>query len=261
MIGIFDSGIGGLSVLSDAIKNLPNENFVYFGDFENAPYGIKTKKEVIEFSKNICDFLIKEHDVKAIVIACNTATSAAIKILREKYSIPIIGMEPAIKPAIETRDSEKIGVLATEMTLKEDKFNTLVKSLKKNKKIIKIPCSPLVNLIENMDFDSKKLEEIFHTCIEPVRPLDGLVLGCTHFLFIKDYLENKYNHEFEIYDGNLGTIRHLKWRLEKLNLKTKYSSDGSYIITGSGHKRKINQAKEIFKYYHEERIPWTTLSE
>ena len=126
-IGIFDSGLGGISVLYEIHKLLPNESIVYYGDSGNAPYGVKSKEVVYELSKNICDYLIENEGVKAIVIACNTATSAAVDKLRGQYNIPIIGMEPAIKPAI-VGTKGAIVVLATEMTLKEEKFNNLLHS-------------------------------------------------------------------------------------------------------------------------------------
>jgi glutamate racemase len=126
-IGVFDSGLGGLSVLATLQKLLPNESYIYVGDSKNAPYGTKSKEEVLELSRQICNQLVSL-DVKAIVIACNTATSAAVNQLREEYDIPIIGMEPAVKPALR-QSKGKVAVLATEMTLKEEKFQKLIESL------------------------------------------------------------------------------------------------------------------------------------
>ena len=121
-VGFFDSGVGGISVLKEAIKLLPKENFVYFGDSKNAPYGTKKVEEVIELSFNAVDFLLN-HEVKAIVVACNTATSAAIDPLRLRYmNVPIIGIEPALKPAVELNKQGKIIIMATPMTLSENKF-------------------------------------------------------------------------------------------------------------------------------------------
>jgi len=125
-IGFIDSGVGGVSVLKEAVKLLPNENYIYFGDSKNAPYGIKSVKEVQKLTFDACEFLIN-HNAKALVIACNTATSAAINELRKKYkSIPVIGIEPALKPAVELNRKGKIIVMATPMTLAEKKFNELM---------------------------------------------------------------------------------------------------------------------------------------
>jgi len=254
MIGIFDSGMGGLTVLADAIKMLPKEDFIYYGDFENAPYGIKTKKEVLLLSENICDILINKYQVKAIVIACNTATSAAITELRKKYSVPIIGMEPAVKPAIKLNRGKKIAVMATEMTLKEKKFNRLINQFKIRDKIIKVPCSPLVELIEKVKFDKVAIDEIMSDCIESIESIESIVLGCTHFVFIKNYLEEKYNGQIKIFDGNLGTLMNLKNRLSKNDLYSTSKNGQKITITGSGTQEKIEISKKIFKSYCEGRI-------
>ncbi|MEA1975961.1 MAG: glutamate racemase, partial [Bacillota bacterium] len=182
MIGIFDSGMGGLTVLKTALDILPNEDFVYLGDSNNAPYGIKSKEKVIELSDNICEMFINKYDVKAIVIACNTATSVAVDILRKKYNIPIIGMEPAIKPAIENNNGGKIVVLATEMTLKEKKFNDLITQYNQNNIITKVPCTKLVEIVENIDFNEIRLNHIIDECLENVDNIESIVLGCTHFI-------------------------------------------------------------------------------
>ena len=254
MIGIFDSGMGGLTVLADAMKMLPNESFVYYGDFENAPYGIKTKQEVLRLSENICEILINKYHVKAIVIACNTATSAAVKILRKKYSVPIIGMEPAVKPAIQLNHGKKIAVMATEMTLKERKFNQLINRFENRNKIIKVPCSPLVDQIETVDFDQLSLDQIIDECIPTIDSIESIVLGCTHFVFIKEYLEDKYENKIRIFDGNIGTIKNLINRLTKNNLNNVTDEKQEILIIGSGSQEKIELSKKIFNRYCKGRI-------
>ena len=145
-IGVFDSGVGGISVLKEAVKLLPKEDFIYFGDSKNAPYGTKKVEEVIELSFTAVDFLLK-HGVKAVVVACNTATSAAIESLRQKYiDIPIIGIEPALKPAVELNKRGKIIIMATPMTLLENKFQSLMKTYEKEIDIETLPCVGLVEL-------------------------------------------------------------------------------------------------------------------
>lgn len=254
MIGIFDSGMGGLTVLADAMKMLPKESFVYYGDFENAPYGIKTKQEVLRLSENICEILINKYHVKAIVIACNTATSAAVTNLRNKYSIPIIGMEPAVKPAVEINNGKKIAVMATEMTLKERKFNQLINRFENRNRIIKVPCSPLVEQIETVDFDRLSLDKIINECIPTIDSIESIVLGCTHFVFIKDYLNDKYEGKIRIFDGNIGTIRNLTKRLVKNNLNNITDKTQEVLIIGSGSQEKIELSKKIFNRYCKGRV-------
>lgn len=254
MIGIFDSGMGGLTVLSDAMKMLPNESFIYYGDFENAPYGIKTKAEVLKLSENICEILINKYNVKAIVIACNTATSAAVTDLRKKYSIPIIGMEPAVKPAIQLNKGKKIAVMATEMTLKERKFNQLINRFENRNRIIKVPCSPLVQRIETVDFDQLSLDQIINKCIPAIDSIESIVLGCTHFIFIKEYLKDKYNDQIRIFDGNIGTIKNLMNRLIKNNLNNTTNENQEILIIGSGSQEKIELSKRIFNRYCKGRV-------
>jgi len=254
MIGIFDSGMGGLTVLADAMKMLPNESFIYYGDFENAPYGVKTKNEVVNLSENICEILINKYHVKAIVIACNTATSAAVTNLRKKYSVPIIGMEPAVKPAIVLNEGKKIAVMATEMTLKERKFNQLINRFENRNRIVKVPCSPLVEQIETVDFDQVSLDQIINECIPTIDSIESIVLGCTHFIFIKEYLNDKYEGQVRIFDGNIGTIKNLTNRLIKNNLNSTTNKKQEILITGSGSQEKIELSKKIFNRYCKGRV-------
>ena len=251
MIGIFDSGMGGLTVLKDAHELLPNEDFIYFGDSKNAPYGVKTKNEVIKLSDNICQMFIEKYNVKAIVIACNTATSAAVNILRKKYDIPIIGMEPAIKPAIVDNGGGKIIVMATEMTLKERKFNNLIKKFRDNN-IIKVPCSELVDVIEDGNFEKKNLNRIIEECLNDIENIESIVLGCTHFIFIKNLLNKKFKNKIKIFDGNIGTIKNLKRILIKNETITNTNDIGTVLIENSGEIEILNKSKEIFKNYVKE---------
>lgn len=209
-IGIFDSGLGGLSVLKSIKAYLPYESIIYVGDSLNAPYGSKTKEEVYYLSKKICDQFLLE-DVKAIVIACNTATSAAADRLRELYSVPIIGMEPAIKPALNKVEG-RIYVFATEMTLKEEKFNALVDKLDQEHRIIKCPAPEWVEVVEN-SFENELLvrEAIANKLSQyDISSNDGIVLGCTHFIFLRKYIEEYLGKDVEIFDGNMGTALQLK---------------------------------------------------
>lgn len=249
-IGIFDSGMGGLTVLAQAVTMLPNENFIYYGDSKHAPYGIKSKAEVIQLSMNICDYLIHEKQVKVIIVACNTATSAAINELRKKYNIPIIGMEPAIKPALEALTTKNIGVMATEMTLKERKFNTLVKKFDAEDKIYKIPCSTLVEVIEAGTIKGKVLQTTLNHCFQTIdlETIESIVLGCTHFLFAKKEMVKLLKRDIKLFDGNEGTIRYLKSVLATKGI-LKTEGTGSVIIMNSAGQETLEQSKTLYQHY------------
>lgn len=218
-IGIFDSGLGGISVLKELKKHMHNEHFIYYGDSAFAPYGIKKKQEIIERCIYICDLLIKKN-VKAIVIACNTATSVAAPLLRERYKIPIIGMEPALKVAAHDKKNQNIIVMATPLTLKEKKFEDLLSHYNNDNTIIQIPCPELVRILENDELDNKeKVVNQLYTYYRDVntKEVNSIVLGCTHFIFYRKYFEEYFKH-INIIDGNLGTSLHLKHILEEKQL-------------------------------------------
>ena len=180
-IGVFDSGLGGLSVLKTIHEVLPYENLVYYGDSLHAPYGVKSKEEVFLLSKVICDYFV-ELGCKAIVIACNTATSAAVTRLRALFDIPIIGMEPAVKPAF-TQTEGQVAVLATEMTLKEEKFNALIRELNADQRISKFPAPEWVTCVENYFADHEYVQNCVNTFLdEHLKNAETLVLGCTHYI-------------------------------------------------------------------------------
>ena len=219
-IGVFDSGLGGISVLRDLKKLMPNEDFIYFGDSAYAPYGIKTKDEITKRCVEIIDFFI-EKGVKAVVIACNTATSASANYLRKKYKdLPIIGMEPALKVATQGVKNNNIVVMATPLTLKEKKFETLMHKFRGNNKVVKMPCPKLVEIVENDLLDDEttvvnQLKDYYKNV--NVDNLDSVVLGCTHFIFYKDYLNEFLPETAHLVDGNMGTCKHVKEILEPVS--------------------------------------------
>lgn len=232
-IGVFDSGLGGLSVLKTIHEVLPFENLVYYGDSLNAPYGVKSKEAVFQLSKTICDYFVKL-GCKAIVIACNTATSAAITRLRGLYDIPIIGMEPAVKPAFMHTEGQ-VAVLATEMTLKEDKFNRLIDQLNVSDRIIRCPAPEWVTCVENHFSDLEYVQRCVETFLEKyLKNAETLVLGCTHFIFLKPYIEAFYQGQVKMFDGNLGTAVHLKHALESMDiLNTERDHKGHILVYNS----------------------------
>lgn len=246
-IGVFDSGLGGLSVLHTIRQIMPNESLIYIGDSGNAPYGTKEKSEVLNLSKKVCDILVSK-DVKAIVIACNTATSAAVNELRRAYDIPIIGMEPAIKPALRQTEG-KVLVLATEMTLKEEKFQQLVDSLEEGYRIIKMPAPEWVGLVENhmseSDYVKKEVEGFLDKVTDKI---DAVVLGCTHFIFLKSYIKAYYKEQVEIFDGNMGTALQLKNLLESHKWLNDKSEVGSIEIINTKSDVFVEKSYEMFDW-------------
>ena len=209
-IGIFDSGVGGITVLHEAMTKLPNELFLYYADSANVPYGTKPSelvKSYIDRSvEQMCQF-----NLKALVLACNTATSLSVSDLREKYDFPIIGMEPAIKPALLLADNRKVLVLGTTITLREEKFERLANHLDVHSQIEKLAMDRLVDFAEEFDFDSNKLMAYIRNTFSDISwdEYHAIVLGCTHFIYYKDLLKNIAGSHIEIFDGNEGTIQQL----------------------------------------------------
>lgn len=210
-IGFFDSGVGGLSVLHTARQILPPQQYIYFADSKNAPYGTKSKKEVKKLTINAVDFLHKK-EIDALVIACNTATSVAIEKLRKEFDFPIIGMEPAIKPAIEKSKTKKVLLVATALTLKEKKLHQLLDQLNATQKVDGIALPDLILFAEKMEWKSPKVFNYLEKRLKNIswKNYSSIVLGCTHFLFFRTHFRKIIPPHIEIIDGNLGTILHLK---------------------------------------------------
>lgn len=251
-IGVFDSGVGGVSFLKQAIKILPFENFIYFGDNLNAPYGSKTEAEIQELSLACADFLYKK-DVKAIVIACNTATSASVKMMRKKYNLPVISIEPAVKPALENAESGKVVVLATRGTIALKRYHTLLNRLDAEEKVINIPCEGLVGLIEKGDLDSEEINQYIDNVFLPHKSdsIDAVVLGCTHYSFIRDsidrYLLKNIRGKKQIFDGNTGTVNQLKRVLEDRGIMNLSDIKGNINFYSSGGIKYVKLMERLFK--------------
>ena len=187
-IAVFDSGVGGVSVLRELVKLMPNENFYYFGDSANAPYGLKTTNQVWNLTVSAARKLFDEQDAKALVVACNTATAAAIKTLREEYSIPFIGMEPAIKPAAQLTKTGIVGVLATAGTLKAEKYKDTRGKYADDATVVEHVGQGFVELVESGQTTGAKAEAVVIESIEPLLDAgaDTIVLGCTHYPFLSE---------------------------------------------------------------------------
>ena len=232
-IGVFDSGIGGLTVLNKIIEILPNEKYIYFADTDNVPYGTKPKEEVKEYINKAVEFLISKN-VKAIVIACNTATSIAVKELREKYTIPIIGIEPAAKPAVENRGEKRVLIMATPTTIKEEKLKYLLEELHANEYVDLIAMPKLVEFAENMDFESDNVKDYIQEQLKQydLNSYSELVLGCTHFPFFRDVLSEIFPKDTQIIDGSTGVANRLKNVLQEKDLLGNNKLEIEYYYSG-----------------------------
>ncbi len=247
-IALVDSGVGGISVLRHLCELLPHENYIYFGDSKNAPYGTKDKSEVLGIMRENLDALRKK-GIKALVIACNTATSAAAKALRaENPDLPIIGIEPAIKPPAYELDCPRVLVMATPLTLREEKFISLVERYSDREEIIPLPCEGLVELIESGELDSPELEAYIKALLEPYRyeKIDALVLGCTHYPHVKDIISLHISPNVRIYDGGLGTAMQTKRVLSEMGLLNPCDECGKVeILNSSNDERLIALSKKL----------------
>ena len=233
LIGVMDSGFGGLSVLSELAREYPSADYIYYGDLLNSPYGEKNKDRVLKLTEDVIQYFIHEK-VDGILIACNTATSAAALELRSRYSLPIFGMEPAIKPAILENKEKKIAVFATGLTLKEEKFSRLEKSLGAGNVIIPIACDGLAGLIDREDIVS--CNEFLSPILEDLseRGVNIFVLGCTHYLLIRQLFYSKDKNVI-LYDGNQGTINHIG---QSLSLPTNLDRETriDLVLNGGGEE-------------------------
>jgi glutamate racemase len=250
-IGFFDSGIGGVTVLNEALKILPHEDYIYYADTKNVPYGQKPKEEVRKHVFDAVEFIVKQH-VKAIVIACNTATSVAIKDLRAEYNIPVIGMEPAVKPAIEkSRTSEgRVLVTATALTLREEKLHNMITKLD-NEHIVDLLALPeLVSFAEKMEFGEQAVLPYLKEQLSKydLGRYETVVLGCTHFSYYKDMFRRLFPSDTNVIDGNMGTVKNLKRILEESHSLNE--GRGNIVFYRSGSKadqEDLDQYGKLFK--------------
>jgi len=235
-IGIFDSGMGGLSLVRSVLEVLPSESLIYFGDTAHMPYGRKSLDEVRAFSLSIARYLISQ-GVKALVIACNTATAAAINLLRQEFpNVPILGMEPALKPAVAASKSKVIAVLATQVTFRSPRYAELMDRFGYDVKVLEDPCVGLVERIESGDLDSPVMEAFLRSILEPMlaRGADTIVLGCTHYPFVRPCIEKIVGKSVQIIDPAPAVANHLHYRLSQFDLLNPGIATPSYRFLASG---------------------------
>lgn len=249
-IGFFDSGLGGISVLKGTMALLPGEDYVYYGDSANAPYGVKTVEQVQQLSRQAAELLL-EHGAKAIVIACNTATSAAAAMLREEYpELAIIGTEPAIKPAVQAHPGGRILVLATAMTLQEQKYLDLWAQFREDADIVPVPCTGLMEFVERGELSGDGLEHFLLEKLEPFAkvPVDAVVLGCTHYPFLRSSIRKIVGNAPVIYDSADGVARQLARRLEEQGLLNDRQTGGTVTFFNSSEDEDLLRlSKKLLK--------------
>ncbi len=251
-IGFFDSGLGGISVLKTAFELMPSENYLYYSDYKNAPYGEKSEDEIKELSLAAAKVLY-DRGVKAIVVACNTATSASVKMMRDSFNLPVISMEPAVKPALKVEG--KVLVLATPATVSQTRYKKLLERLDADGKVINVGCSGLVEMIEEGRADRESLARYFSGRLDFLKKekLDAVVIGCTHYSFIentiKEYLDSNYCSDCLVFDGRFGTARQLKHVLSEKGMLCEGKKKGNVEFLTSGSEGLLETYKKLFNTF------------
>lgn len=251
-IGIFDSGIGGLTITQCINQLLPNEDIIYIADNSYAPYGEKKTSLIIERVNQVADYFVKQQ-VKAIVIACNTATVNAIDQLRQRIHIPIIGVEPAIKPAALLSKAKKVGILVTQATAKNKRFLDLVENHKNGADVFIQPCPGLVEIIEQGNIDDDKLHALLTQFIQPLidKNIDTLVLGCTHYPIVEQNIKQHIGANITLMDTAKPVTLQLQNQLTAYGLTSTNTAKQNYWFS----TKKMSSTPMIFQ-----NMPWQTIS-
>lgn len=255
-IGVLDSGLGGLSVLKALRDELPYEQFVYCADCAHAPWGEKSEKYIVERTRTIVHFLL-EQKVKAVVLACNTATAAAADTLRQELSIPIIGIEPAVKPAAAKSRTGVIGVLATRRTVESSRYRALLERFASGSRVISVAASGLMECVERGDFTGKATIDLLKHYLKPIQAAgaDKLVLGCTHYPFLSESIRAIMGSNVELLEPGKPVALVTRKRLADLNLLNPVSTNTNqclYYVSGSSeHADTLVQLQSDAKYINE----------
>lgn len=234
-IAVFDSGVGGISVLKELVRLMPNENYIFFGDSRNAPYGGRSLEEVRSLTEENVTHLLKA-GAKAIVVACNTATSADVSILRKKYpDIPVVGIEPALKPAVLSCENPNVLVMATPMTIREKKFLGLMERYQDKAKIYPLACPGIVEFVERGELEGEALETLLRSLFKEYDkiPMDAVVLGCTHYPFIRHTIAKVLGNAVRFFDGGAGVARETRRRLKEYGILSGKETEGRITFENS----------------------------
>lgn len=244
-IGIFDSGIGGLTVLNELTKILPNENFIYYADTKHLPYGDKSKEEIISYSKYIVEYFIK-NDVKAIIIACGTASALAFETLKSDYDIPIFNV---IDATVKSLCSNNIGILATLASVSSDVWDNKILVKLPNANVTKVACPKLVPIAESGLVNTTESIEIIEEYLKPIKKqnVDTLILGCTHYPLFLPIIKNILNSSINIINMGTPLARDFKNFLESNNLTATKNEIGKITYIVSGDENKFLESKKVFR--------------
>lgn len=252
-IGFMDSGLGGLSVLKEELRLLPYEDFIYYGDSANAPYGEKSTEEIKRLTFSVTERLT-EQGIKGLVVACNTATAAAVRELRRIYpQMPIVGIEPAVKPAYELSRGGRIIVMATPMAIRQEKFRQLIARYEKLADIVTVPCGGLMEFVEKGELDGAVLDGYFREHLSPyiTHNTETVVLGCTHYPFLRPHLREflaGWDVDIRIIDGSRGTAAEMRRRLEECGLlRTDTGRAGILTIENSAGDEMVDRSYKLLK--------------
>ena len=250
-VGVFDSGVGGISVLRSLVAELPHEDFRFFGDSAHAPYGEKSEDRVFELASGIAERFLDE-GAKAIVIACNTATSVAAAELRAAHpDVPIVGIEPAVKPAALAFPHGRVIVMATEVTLRLEKYHELASHWGGSCEVVAVPCPGLAARIERGGLDEPDLTEMVRDLVgEWAGRVDAVVLGCTHYPFVRRQIAAVLGDGVRFFDGGEGTARRLASRLDETGLLAARGRPGRVELASS-----LNTPDELALYQHFYELP------
>ncbi len=246
-IGIFDSGLGGLTIYNEIHVLLPHENIIYLADSKNAPYGGKSKEQIIEISVKNTEFLLK-NKCKLIVVACNTASTNAVKYLREHYEVPIIRVQPAIKPAALNSKTKVVGMLATKGTLESELLFETAQRFASGVKVVEQVGEGLVDLIENGQMESPEMTRLLKKYVEPMleHNIDQLVLGCTHYPFLTNQIQEITGDGVQIIDSGEAIARQTRVILEQEGLLNEDQKEGERVFYSNKNVQVLQDMLDMF---------------
>ncbi len=244
-IGVFDSGVGGLTILREIEKQFPAENLLYFADTAHCPYGARTEEEIRGLAHGIVEFLL-DRGAKLIVVACNTASVASLAYLRANFDVPFVGIVPAVKPAAESTESKCIGVLATNATFQGAVFDDLVQKFASDVTVVRQVCPGWVEMVEQGKIEGPEAEEAVRRCVEPLleKRIDTVVLGCTHYPFLRPIIERLVGEDVSVIDPAAAVARQVGRVMDANGLRTPMAEDGSVRFFTTGDAEVLGRTIE-----------------
>lgn len=234
-IGVFDSGVGGLTVIMEMLKQLPQESYIYFADTAHVPYGPREPEELRQFADSITGFLV-DQGCKMVIIACNTSTSLAYEMLKQKYSVPLVGViEPGVEKALTTTINKKVGVFATQATVNSNVFQSLLKARDAKIEVTAVACPPFVPFVESGEVEGPKVTEAVRDCFRPLKEkgVDSLILGCTHYPFLLPVIDQVVGPTVQVINPARETVSRAIQILREKNLKAENTQpEHQYYASG-----------------------------